>query len=453
MESNDKYLKGDMIECLKILPKRFINSNNFHKLLKLIEGMVGDCDSRVNESIDMLCENFKFEKSELRRIYEASKINSETFESAVHEKAREISKMLLRDQSKDGSWKYLCNEAGEKYSNSRITATCIYSLYRIGKFLQKDDEFTGAIRNGINWLFNKQVIIKSGEQHGWGKCRTARNFKEDIIVPNLFETSYVFNILIKVDPLSKFDYEMILFTIIQRLGEQFKYRMSIFKKVKENIATYSLVLQCLSNYIRNCKLRERIGKVHENLFEPTLNLRNFLCVLISKVQNKNGSWSSNSQISNQLATAHAINGLRSAGVSRSRQSIVSGCNWLLKQLTYQDGRWCWTKYNKKEGKYTASVFETCVCIAAILKGTTFKSFSRAEAAILWLLNEVSEKNNINNENFPNILCAFAYYLRALSTPGFYKQENQTPGFYEQEKQKATYIKHSYLEKKKKSSLV
>jgi hypothetical protein len=230
----------------------------------------------------------------------------------------------------------------------------------------------------------------------------------------------VFNILIKAKPISQFDYEFILYTIIQWLSDKIEYKFKNLDEVKSNIIDYSFALQCLSNYLKNYESREKIGKIDSSLLTPTMNLRNFLCVLIAKVQNSDGSWTSNSKISNQLSTSHAINGLRSAGVSRSYQGIVLGCNWILNKLMYLDGKWCWTKHGKKDGQIKASISESCTCIAALLRGYNFKSFSRAEAAILWLLNEVSVKSKINNKNFPNILCAFSYYLRALSAPGFYK---------------------------------
>ncbi len=392
------------------------------------------------------CKHFfsKFDIStdSISRIADASGLNKYKFQELkerVTEAAKNIIDRLLADQDKSlGCWMYLRDESGAPTTNPWVSASCLYSLKKSSMFIEaKSDEIDIAIKKALVWFFRSDVLCKSGDNHGW----TQYNFVENKTCenpPQLHDTAYVLNVLIRTTDMIDNEYYYILKTLLNLPSAKVNGWIVQDKDNSMDIPGTCYCLRLISNFLDLLKTKKDsfTFDIPKSEIEDLQLRMNLICLSLVREQRENKYWKAlYPKPSDQATTALAIHALRSAGRLRSWEVIENGCNWLIDRLCFADDKWCWIE-NTDNGIAMPCIHDSSLCIAALLKGSTFNKFSRAEAVILWLLKQIDKdetgaKNDLHPIDRASILCAFANYLRAFQEPGFYNIDFQSSAFHDE----------------------
>ena len=367
------------------------------------------------------------ERKVVTEVVAASKI-SDGFEQEITNMALRVLDILISNQKEEGYWKlfdFYHKKGMRKLSNARITATCMYSIWKSFTFLKKlnpdldIEPATKAIENGIRWLFSDKAFCYTKDgMAGWNQLNSlSTRFNNNII--SLYDTCYTLNILIRIAPNSCQNYENVLNTIITWPHKTESFWKSSELSGEKDIVATSYVLRVISNYINHYEIRNKATKGSGIVDKDRLlKTREALKKTLLNDKGDCDFWpSGNKRFSDITSTALTIHALRTSGVPRYEIKIGSACNWLLNKIKFHDGSWCWTEIENNHEK--KSPYESSLCVSALLKSTTFEKFYKAEVVILWMLNEIKRNNFNESIYFASILCTFSDYLRAFQEPGFF----------------------------------
>lgn len=428
------YANEYLFRRLKDLPEEKSKRIKNSKLLEYLHDYIDKREKDAKEADHWIMNNEKIERAlsingvnsrDIIKIVEVSLPKAEELKSNVEIKARTLVEKLENDiDNKYHCWMYLIDF--EKKSNAWITATCMYSLFKTMTFLKligSNQAFIEKYSKTIDWFFREDVLINNKGRVGWSSVPFISEEKSDIQA-KLHDTAYVLNILIKIAP-NHFDrYVDIIKSIITWPSYKKDGWYSEADQNQFDIAGTAYCLRAISNFLKFCKNGENSESVTPILIEELKEIYDRTIYSLYQKQKSSAYWESNyGNLSNQATTALAIHALRSANCGRDWNIIDNACKWLVENLKFIDDKWCWATYNE-QGKLEPNIFESSLCISALLRGSTFRRFVRAEAVILWLFKDMNH-NTMNNQpyNISPALCAFSDYLRSFNEPGFFNYRN------------------------------